>query len=107
MDRPIRHFGGSVRPRRDPSGSLQARTRRIRGKQHSANSTVMNRPDLLTRRPLTPGDPTTIQQRSNNDPQLSVETSVAIDSVTYLNNLAIAGGPSRENVINRFSDRDE
>lgn len=87
-----------MRPRRDLFGSLQARTRRIRGKQHSANSTVMNRSDLLR-------SAATHSWRSNNDPQLSVETSVAIDSVTYPNNLAIGGGPSRENVINPFSDR--
>lgn len=98
MDSLIQHFGGSVRPRRDPFGSLQARTRRIRGKQHSANSTVRNRSDLLR-------SAATRSWRSNNDPQLSVGTSVAVNFVTYPNDLAIAGGPSRENLINPFHDR--
>ncbi|WVQ92296.1 hypothetical protein IAS59_006105 [Cryptococcus gattii] len=91
MDSPIRHFGGSVPPKRDPFGSLQARTRRIRGKQYSANSTV-NRSDLLR-------SAATRSWRSNNDPQLSVGTSVAV------NDLDIGSGPSRENLINPFSNR--
>lgn len=57
-----------MRPRDDPFGSLQARTRRIKVKQHSANSTVRNRSDLAATR----------SWRSNNDPQLSVGTSVAV-----------------------------
>ncbi|OXG11770.1 hypothetical protein C366_06152 [Cryptococcus neoformans Tu401-1] len=104
MNRPIQPSGEPVRPhRRNPFSSLQARTRRIRGRRRPAGSggnSIGNRQDL----------PHSVHSwRSNrNPPQCSVETSdgtlsVTVNFVTYPSYPADAGSPSCEGLMNPFS----
>lgn len=101
MNRPIQFSVESVRPRRRNPFSLQTRTRRtIRGNPADRGRNFDgNRSDLL--RSVRPWRSNDLSRRSN------VETSdetpiVAVDFVTYPNYLAVAGGPSLEDLKNPF-----
>lgn len=101
MNRPIQFSVEPVRPRRRNPFSLQTRTRRtIRGNPADRGRNFDgNRSDLL--RSVRHWRSNDLSRRSN------VETSdetliVAVDFVTYPNYLAVAGGPSLEDLKNPF-----